>query len=249
MQNSMNSKSYFKGISYYVVVATFIFICACRKDVANSNCLDGSNYKITCTGNRFVGDSLYFSSNIPTCVKTQWIFRDGASSYDAAPKHVFSSVGSYMVIIIINGDSANLNGKNPYLIIQINTPYNPAQINTMAGLRFWNVYQDSLTLVSEQDTFKQYKDTFAVNVLNDSTIVVKSDTLKIEDGFKTNGVADAYVFSLGSPFDPLSWKILSYYYKQDSVVYSSHPYQGGIPPQGKYPGRTLGITTNYCSHK
>lgn len=233
----------------YILVLPLILALGCKKhrtdglSSTTTNCT-GSGFTIYCTGNRFINQPLQFSSNIPNCKKITWIFRDGSSSTDISPTHTFTEAGSYWVVVIINDDSLNLNGQNPTLNINVNYPYDVATVAKIGNNRTWNIVEDSTdrnTLAKV--TVKKYTDNFAITILNDTTLIFKNDTLKAQNS--SLGVYDVYFFS--APGSEFSWKTLNYYFQTDSIVYASHPDQGGRPSKGKMPAIPYGITTTYST--
>ena len=258
--NSMKPESLTKIALACFTVFVIISFCSCRK----TNSIYDGPYDIECSEGLLAGDTVRFYSNVPGNFKKLWFISGGDSSnnfytLDEVPQHVFTKRGLYTAVIIINDDTANLKRKNPGLSFYINQPYNAAQVAMMGGSRWWNVSLDSLNHNNTATvTFQRYKDTFAVNVINSSTIVIKNDTLRDMSQDQYYGVYKTYSFrGAASNGTGLSWQTLDYYFDQDSIVYSSHPYQGGIPSfdAGGTPGSDFqaavpfGITTNYYSHK
>jgi len=236
----------------YIIIASIIFLYSCHK---TQNTQTG-NYYITASDTLLTGTTTRFYSNVPNNVKIEWKITGGDSgnnftSNDISPAHVFTKRGLYNATIIINDDSANINRKNPGLSVYINQPYDPARVAMVQGTRWWKVCQDSTTYpYLYTDTFLKYTDTFAVIVVDDSTIIFKNDTLKDRSHDRIYGVWDSYNFQ-GATTGPdgYSWKNLYYYYDRDSIVYSWHSDQGGFYNKPLNQVVPYGITTSYYSHK
>lgn len=208
---------------------------------------DDTPYHIVAPDKVWVGDSFPLLTDVPTGTQLDWIFGDSTSSTDFAPIHAYKNYGEYFVVAIVNGDSLNHFHKNVSSVIYAKFRNNPADYSNISSNRYWTVIKDSIRSVNGvaySDTLANFQDTFALLKLDDETIVIKGDTLK--NSFA--GLPDEYVFS--QPGTGYFWRTLNYYYKNDSIVYTSHPDQGGwsTPYPGSH-GTPFGVTTQYLSHK
>lgn len=202
-------------------------------------------YTITCTGSMMVGDTIQLTSNVPADVEVVWVIDGKIALTERSPKYVFTKAGYHNISIVINGDTGNMKGKNPAKSIEIKLPYDAATVAKMGGTRYWHVVRDSNFGYSfYPDTIDTYNDTFAITVVNGTTIVVKGDTLKSNG---ESGVIDYYRFSM--PMPVYAYRYLLYYFEKDSIVYFNHPPQGGAPQIEKRPQLIFGITTRYFSFK
>ncbi|MCB0698421.1 MAG: hypothetical protein H6551_11985 [Chitinophagales bacterium] len=244
--------------SFLTMVFFSLIVASCKKkenriETNIDNSCPSYEYTITATGNPFKGETLEFSCNAPECRSVEWYFSKIDTTEvvtqtitDRTFKHTFDRRGKYAAVAVIDGDKKNANGKNPSLIVQINNRFNINDLNKLKDVRVWNVVVDSGSKIwGGVDTLKVYKDTFAVDVVDESTLKVRGRTLKYTQD-PTAGVFDVYGF-----YDPgasgYGWEYLFYYYEKDSVVYSYHPDQGGEPAIGKRPAISYGTTTTYMS--
>ncbi len=236
---------------YYVLLMALLATGCRKKDQPSSTetttiCFEG-NYQIAYEGKLFINEPIQFSNNIPECKSIMWMFGDGTSSIERNPKHIFTQAGNYNIIIIVDGDSSNKKQLNITAFFHINNPYNPAIVAQMANSRNWDVTLDSVNRTTLARTkYKTYTETFAIQVLNDSTLVFKTDTVVAYN--RNLGVYDAYIFGALNPKE-FEYKNLYYYFAQDSIVCNIHPDQGGMPAAGKHGATLYGITTTYVSHK
>jgi hypothetical protein len=246
----------FKLLLLFTILSAFVAASCHKNNVDDIEeeppvCSFTGRFRIQASGTMVAGDTIQFNTDLPACAKKHWMFTSSGnnfsiSTYEANPKLVFTEPGNYNVIIVVDDDNINQKGLNPATSIRINNRYNPATVLAMNGLRHWHVYEDSMLRTSyERDTVKHYQETAAIEVIDDSTIRFKNVILKSWSHERTEGVVDAYNFSAPSNREH-EWQWLAYYYKSDSIVYSSHPYQGGYPAQSKS-GMPFGITTTYYS--
>ena len=181
--------------------------------------------------------------------KLQWFFGDGSSSTDAAPTHTYQNYGDYPVTIVIDGDNGNVLKKNADLYIFVNKQGKASDLLTLPGLRHWNVVGSTITyndMTPTVDTVSRFEDTFSVIVINYTTLVIKGDTLK--GIFDTEGIREYYSFE--RPSTEFSWEYVHYYYAKDSIIYVTHPEQGGHNSGTvKLPSWPFGTTTSYIAHK
>ncbi len=249
-------KPYLCSLLVFACLAGILSLAACKKDKlsdgSTSTTLDSTTleYQIYCDKDLFfTGDTIQFSTNIPQGVKKLWKFGDGTTSTEASPTHTFSQVNDYHYLtIIVDGDTANKNKRNPYRYIRVRSHVNFTHIAAIQGLRWWEVTRDSCKYPSyEPEIFKSYNDTFSINVLNDTTLLVKNDTLTLASDDMFYGITNVYTFyALPTQY---GYKTFKYYFSEDRIVYKDHPDKGGVPEQGKRPKFYSGTTTTYQSHK
>ena len=135
--------------------------------------------------------------------------------------------------------------------IEIGEPYVLSELKNIPGERYWRAYADSLRFQSSKvDTIAIYNDTFGLFMVNEMTLSIKNKLLTAKGKIIPPDGNEFYVFSDTAVVHALEWETVFYYHKKDSVVYMSHPYQGGYIQEGKYPSRrAYGITTVYHSSK
>ncbi len=255
----LSYKTSLTGLIFTLVVLSV----SCRKIGPDNNksspCVTNANspYHISFTGKPFAGDTLVFSVDAPSNVKTTWVFRSythepWVSAYIAGrnPEYVFPSRDVYHVSVIINDDTSNINCQNPQLRIDVGGLYTLSELNNIDGQRYWHVRVDSLWPQSIRiDTIAVYNDTFGIQMIDGMTISVKGHLLTTSGKVVTGDSNEYYIFA-DTPAQYLEWQVLNYYHKKDSVVFNSHPDQGGTIVEGKYPSHeAYGLTTIYHSFK
>ncbi len=157
------------GLLACVLLVVIVFSNCKKKPVdpgttTTTTTVTSLTYTITCTDRAYVGDSVQFTTNIPAGIPILWIFNDSNTSIERSPKHVFRHPNTYNVIIVVDGDTGNLNSKNPSQIIFVNKRFDPALVAMVGGVRNWHVVKDSINYNKNwyiPDTATTYNDTFS----------------------------------------------------------------------------------------
>lgn len=248
-----------KSAAFLVIVTFAIFISACKKDNTppgtTTTAVIQEPYTITITGDKFINETLEFTTNVPEDVAIQWLLFINTNGSSSRVEHTersftykFTDVGFYSVTLVIDGDNANKNGQNLNSAFYIKKPFNAADIYKMQGEKMWEVVEDSAEMFSEKRTvINTYKDTFQLNIISEKMIVAKGDTLVVDSAQQVSGIEDHYMFSKKGT-EAYSWSQLFYYPQKNSIILSVHPPQGG-KQIGKSQYHTYGITTTYTSVK
>lgn len=226
-------------------------LLSCKKDTWKET--DGITYYIRSEGELLSGKTIRFTNNVPGGVKRFWVFTSAEDagyriySTKVNPELVFDKEGTYYALLVIDDDTSNKNDKNATYGFTIKHGYNAAELAKLTKVRTWLVVHDSLLHAPNPyhaDTFDIKEESFGLQLLNDSTVVFKNDTLRSQLADRVHGVEEKYIFT-GSTGN-LYWEYLYYYYEEDKVVYQIHPFQGGVA--SKVP-RAYGITTTYISRR
>lgn len=253
-----------KPMNRYIILSLLIISLipvSCRKGsgtrVETSGPAHGHNsasmspFYISTKGGYYVNQRITFSCRLPVGLDAEWVFSDGYTTHEQSPVRTFTSTGIITVKVVINGDSSNANWLNPTLSIEIRKPYDPSVVRKMEGMRTWHVVEDSL-ITPYTDNYKilrRYEDTFAIQVLSDTSILVKGHTLTADTSQHHRGIAGDFYFFGRPAYLGVWWENVYYFYEQDSIVYASHPDQGGTSAGSHDPGFGRGITNTYYSHR
>lgn len=137
-----------------------------------------------------------------------WSFGDGASSAELSPEHVYDSSGTYLVQMVLNGDSANVLSRSVY----IGPP--PIYAQSIAGNWQWKrtrVVTDGPTNIT--DTI--IADTaFAINIVDKESVAIGATVLSYLPGSSTSQLS-LYLSTGGFPICSLL-----YYPSTNRILYT-----------------------------
>ncbi len=189
------------------------------------------SYDFTVTGNTLVGYSVSFQSTAPAGSSYLWNFGDGTTSTQATPTHVYSSIDSFKVSLVINNQSSKSVSKKIYIAAVPEASI----VSGIAGMKNWHGYVIAhFQAPSARDTISTLTDQFSIAVNSNISITVKGDVL---DCYNTDNVNHIYYFRYY--ISQYSWREIDYYYSTDNICYIFYPDQGGDPQSGPYSFATV----------
>jgi|GEM_PF-1090014 len=110
--------------SYKIICTFFLFFCianiGCKKSTSSvittpTPAPSAPLYDFAYTGSQYTVSTLHFTSNAPSTSTPFWDFGDSTSSSAAAPDHVYTHTGAYIVSLVINGDTTERISKTVYI--------------------------------------------------------------------------------------------------------------------------------------
>lgn len=160
-----------------IVIVLFFFCMApgCKKKDTSAD-----NYTVTFdfsyTGVPCPGSQIHFKAAAPPGVSLHWDFGDGTSSTDSTPSHIYNSVDSFNVTLVING--------NPLYTVSKKVAVFKAPLYTqnLAGNYTWRHTYNSYGSSGHDTNLTLAPTTFAINYIDVVTIAIGADTLIYDPG-------------------------------------------------------------------
>ncbi len=92
---------------FFAFFVIFIGAAGCKKTTNKPG-----NYNFTYSGSKYTYNSIGFGGDAPVGSTYLWKFGDGAVTTGSSPRHVYNYSGSFIVTMIINGDTAHAVSKS-----------------------------------------------------------------------------------------------------------------------------------------
>lgn len=171
--------------------------------------------------------------------KVLWEFGDGATSTELQPQHIYSSMGTFSVRLTANG----------VLVITTATVYNlPDSLSLAAftGRRYW--HGTKRWYGPPGPSTVSFSDTVELKIIDRATLCINRDT------FRLNSINDAekyYYFiayynsevTKGGVVMPVDWNYLKFYFEENKLTWSNHPFYQHLYGNTEAPGTTTELTT------